>query len=166
MKLGVSATPIAMISLSNEPPRAVTMIKAKSSVGNANNMSVTRKITASVPPPLNPAKMPRGTPTMNPTITAPTPTCSDTRVPQMMRLRRSRPNSSVPNKCLPENGPLKTKSENWADGLSGEISGAKMAQRIITTTITMPMPMGMSLRNRRPRSPWSHSCSVGSATNG
>jgi len=95
--LGVSAIPIAMISFVSVPPSAVTMMSASSRVGKAISMSAHRMMAVSTAPPRVPAKMPSGTPTRKPQNTEARPTCSETRAPQMMRLRMSRPNSSVPS---------------------------------------------------------------------
>jgi hypothetical protein len=96
-KFGVNATPMARISFGREPPSAVTMISARSRVGNAISMSEARMTSISIRPPQTPARMPSGTPSTKAKTTDARPTWSDTRAPQMMRLRRSRPNSSVPS---------------------------------------------------------------------
>ena len=50
----------------------------------------------------------------------------------MMRLRMSRPNSSVPSRWRSTApGPLSTASEYCADGLSGAMRGAAAASRIM-----------------------------------
>src|SRR3990170_2248024 len=76
--------------------------------------------------------MPSGTPSAKPKITEARPTWSDTRAPQMIRLKRSRPNSSVPRACRSTApGPLSTASANCADGLNGARRGAPAAITII-----------------------------------
>ena len=90
-KFGVSATPMASISFASEPPSAATMISASSSVGKAISMSAHRMMSVSTRPPLTPARMPSGTPSTNPKITEARPTSSETRAPQITRLKMSRP---------------------------------------------------------------------------
>ncbi len=96
--------------------------------------------------------MPSGTPSTNANATEARPTSSETRAPQMMRLRMSRPNSSVPSQCRSTApGPLSTASENCADGLSGAMSGAAAATTIMTTAIASPIPMGSQRRSQARR---------------
>ena len=65
----------------------------------------------------------------------------------MIRLRMSRPNSSVPSAWRSTTpGPLRTASENWADGLSGAMSGAAAAITIMASASSAPMPMGSQRR--------------------
>src|SRR6266849_9785783 len=151
-KLGVSAMPIAMISFPSVPPSAVTMMSASSRVGNAISMSALRMMAVSRAPPRVPARMPSGTPTRKPQNTEARPTCSETRAPQMMRLRMSRPNSSVPSRWRSTApGPLSTASEYCADGLSGAMRGAAAASTIMATAIRMPSPSGSQRRRCPPR---------------
>ena len=145
---------MARISLISDPPSAVTMISASSKVGNAISMSAPRMTIVSTRPPRNPATMPRGTPTAKPKTTEARPTSSDTRAPQMIRLRRSRPNSSVPSQWpSTAPGPLRTAWENCADGLRGAMSGAAAAMTIIATASSAPMPMGSHRRSCGPSRP-------------
>src|SRR6266446_5270595 len=142
---------MARISFTSEPPSAVTMISASNSVGNAMSMSAHRMMRVSTLPPRTPARMPSGTPSTKPKTTEARPTSSETRAPQMMRLKMSRPNSSVPRRCRSTTpGPLSTESENCADGLSGAMRGAAAATTTMAAAIKSPMPMG-SHRRRRPR---------------
>ena len=127
-KFGVSATPMARISLTSEPPSAVTMISASSRVGKAISMSAPRMMSVSTRPPERRRRCPAAPPARRPKTTEASPTSSDTRAPQMMRLRMSRPNSSVPSRWRSTApGPLSTASENCADGLMGAMSGAAAA---------------------------------------
>src|SRR2546426_673667 len=94
-------------------------------------------------PPCMPATMPSGTPSAKPKITEARPTCSEIRAPQMMRLKTSRPNSSVPRtwrSCAP--GPLRTASAYWADGLRGARSGAAAATTTMVSAMRTPMTIG------------------------
>src|SRR5499433_1185824 len=142
---------MASISFTSEPPSAVTMISASKSVGKAMSMSEPRMMSISTRPPVTPATMPSGTPRAKANATETSPTSSETRAPQMMRLSRSRPNSSVPKRCRSTApGPFSTASENWADGLSGAIRGAAAAITIMAAAIASPIAIG-SQRRSRPR---------------
>ena len=154
--------PIATISFTNEPPRAATIIRARSNVGKAMSISVRRMISIATLPPRNPAVIPNGTPSAKPTTTAARPTCKETRAPQIIRLSRSRPNSSVPRRCFPPApGPLRTYAENCSEGLKGAHHGARAATRIMMITSTMPQSIGNSFRQRRQRRPWRQASAVG-----
>ena len=59
--------------------------------------------------------MPIGTPTPTAMVTAMTPADSDARAPQITRLSRSRPTSSVPNQCAAL-GALRTAAQLVASG--------------------------------------------------
>jgi hypothetical protein len=142
-KFGVSAIPMATISFIKVPPSAVTMMRASSKVGKAISMSAHRMMQVSTRLPWTPARIPSGTPRAKPKITDASPTCSDTRAPQMTRLSMSRPNSSVPRAWRSKApGALSTASENCADGLKGARNGAPAAITTIASAISTPIPMG------------------------
>src|SRR5262249_52220668 len=142
-KFGMRAMPTATISFSSEPPSAVTMIRARSRVGKAISMSVQGMMAVPIGPPRTPATMPSGTPTQNPKTTEARPTSSETRAPQMMRLRRSRPNSSVPSRWPSASpGALSTAVANCSDGRKGARSGAAAATTTMIAARAMPTARG------------------------
>src|SRR6266542_1607295 len=68
----------------------------------------------------------------------------------MIRLNRSRPNSSVPKACRSTApGPLSTASANCADGLKGAMRGAPAAIMIMASAMTTPIPIGAYRRSAR-----------------
>ena len=67
----------------------------------AYRMSTMRIISASTRPPIKPATAPQATPSDTDTSVASSPTVSEMRPPTSVRTSKSRPSSSVPNRCQP-----------------------------------------------------------------
>ncbi len=88
-------------------PRAVTIARAKRTVGIANIMSVTRMMEADVHLPRNPAAIPPRVPMTPAMATERKAISSDTPSPCKAPEKTSRPNWSVPIKCAQET-PLRT----------------------------------------------------------
>src|SRR5215204_1661597 len=79
-----------------------------------------------------------------------------TRPPYRMRLRMSRPNSSVPNGLAAEGGRSRCPMF-WRSGLRGASSGAAMAASSSSATIARPSVSGQRRRIQTrmpPRRPW------------
>ncbi len=67
--------------------------------GTVSWMSASRMITPSTQPPRKPASRPSSTPVVTDSTMAASPIISDTRVPQRMAEKTSRPWLSVPSRC-------------------------------------------------------------------
>ena len=85
-------------------PRVYIITIARNIDGNASMTSAMRMITASVRPPLYPAIMPSIAPASMEITVGTMPTSSDTREPYSIRVRTSRPASSVPSRCARDGG--------------------------------------------------------------
>ena len=93
--------------------------------GKANTRSATRISTLSTQPPKKPATPPTIAPIPMAAMIRMTASGSVIRAPNSTRENTSRPSSSVPNQCAPDGA---AKMVNFcASGLSGAISGAKIA---------------------------------------
>jgi len=102
---------LSFIGLGVPPPIPTwgNMIRARIAItinpmintGNDMRTSTARMIRVSIHPPLNPAIRPNIVPITMAMLTEETETARETRAPQIIRERVSRPKSSVPNKCVP-----------------------------------------------------------------
>ncbi len=80
-------------------PEKVMIDRASSRAGKASSTSMQPMRKPSVWPRMKPATRPMIPPKMRPKMIDTTPTVSDTRPPQTMREKMSRPRASVPNQC-------------------------------------------------------------------
>ena len=96
---GTNTIAIAMDSLSRLLPSSAATVNARISGGNANIASMTRINKLSVRPPKYPAIRPSGSATANAKPMIMNAASSETWAPYMMRLKMSRPMSSVPSRC-------------------------------------------------------------------
>ncbi|MNS60529.1 hypothetical protein D3C72_935340 [compost metagenome] len=85
---------------------------------------------------------------MSASATAITPTRSDTWVPKISRLNKSRPRSSVPSQWAPEGG-FSRAPRACSVGLYGASHGASMAVNTKSTKITAPMTAPRFSEKRR-----------------
>src|SRR5215208_3306888 len=141
--LGANAMAIAMSALKALAPIAVTIRSANRSPGIVMTASTVRMIASSALPPMNAERVPITAPMPVPITVARTASRRVGRAPRRIRLRRSRPNWSVPSqKSGP--GPRK-RAVMWnCSGLYGAISGPTAAATIASTTSTRPMtPCGV-----------------------
>ena len=97
-KAGAYTMPIARMALPMPVPSTAMMPIASRMAGKANSTSMLRMMTASDQPPKNPAISPDTPPATSAKVTEMSPTSSEIWAPYMMRLRMSRPNSSVPSR--------------------------------------------------------------------
>jgi hypothetical protein len=74
-------------------------MRARTKVGRTRKKSVMRMSVVSTQPPMNPLTIPTNTPMATVTTVASSPMIIDTRAPWNVRLRMSRPSSSVPRMC-------------------------------------------------------------------
>src|SRR5215471_7607413 len=118
--------PTAIIRLNTPGPSMATITNANRIVGKTSKISTTDMRNLSTAPPKKPALRPITIPIVAPMPTATTPTVSEIRDPQMMRLRMSRPKASVPNQCKSPGG-FKRKRMLWTKGSKGESHGLKTA---------------------------------------
>lgn len=81
-------------------PMMATIAMASRMPGNANMTSQQRMMNESTTPPKKPAIRPKMTPMAVPRMDAESAVPKDSCVPARMRLKTSRPNSSVPQTCL------------------------------------------------------------------
>jgi len=97
--IGTFDIPMARITLNTPDPRIVIKRIDSKTNGNAIIPSITRIIIESVIPPAYPEIKPKNKPIIPPTRVAPTATSIEILEPYNIRLKRSRPNSSVPKTC-------------------------------------------------------------------
>ena len=136
-KLGTKTMAMATATLLRLAPRRAATVRARTSGGKENRASITRMVTESTQPRRKPANSPRGSATTMARATISKVARSETRPPQMIRLRMSRPRSSVPRRWW-RLGPASMASRSWALGSCGATSGAKMAATIMTTRNPRP----------------------------
>ena len=128
-------------------------ISAGCRVGKAISMSMARMMRVPARSVRRPAQIPRGTPTAKAMTTDASPTPRDTRVPQMMRLRRSRPYSSQ----FPARGPLGSRCQHRPGRLRRGVlwasQGAVTAAKIMAAARTAPTVIGSHRRTHTRRAP-------------
>ena len=147
-KLGIMTMAMATAALLMLAPSRAATVRASTSGGKENRASITRMVTVSNQPRRKPAMIPRGRATTMAMATISKVARRETRPPQMIRERMSRPRSSVPSQWWALGAALMAR-RSWALGLCGATSGAKMAARIITTRKTRPATAQQSDRKAR-----------------
>ena len=114
------------------------------------NTSVIRIKTLSATPPAYPATMPTVRPIGATVTAARAMIVSVIRLPQITRLRISRPSWSVPNQCEDEGGNNRS-AKDCRSGSAGASAGARLATTISTKTMTIPLAAsGFARRVSRP----------------
>src|ERR1051326_1447370 len=151
-KMGVYTMPIAMITFAGFGPNAATMPSASRTVGKANSTSMVRMMIWSGHPPAYPAIKPSADPTTNAIATDTTDTCSDSRAPNTIRLRMSRPNVSAPSGNA-QLGPAIRLEPTICSGLRSGSRSAVRASSTNTVTMTRPIAAAWLPNSRRGNAP-------------
>jgi hypothetical protein len=118
-------------------PSIDATIKASIIMGNAISASMALMIIVNTHLPKYPAARPSTLPNMPATVIATIPIIKEVREPYIIRVKISLPRVSVPNQC----SALGARSVVLSDvsyGSHGVSTGAKIATRIISRTITTP----------------------------
>src|SRR5690606_1188738 len=95
-----------------------------------------------------PATRPSSPPTTMPSETEATPSSSDARPPQTMRLSRSRPRASPPSRCPSVPGPWLTMAATFSLGSSSGSTGASSAASVTNAS------QAMASTPNHPSRPW------------
>ena len=146
--------PIAIIALVSPAPRIARQARAITISVNENRTSTPRISNRSVHPPAYPPTSPRNRPTVSEIPTAMTPILMVSCAPNTTRLNRSRPKSSVPNRCAPPGGDSRLPAP-ICKGSNGAIQGANNATITSAPTMQSPTtPLGLRSSVRQNRRPW------------
>src|SRR5438093_885520 len=145
-------TATATIPLTRPGPRAAMMATARRKYGKASSVSMERMMSWSTQRPMKPARSPQSEPTSAARAVAVSPTTREMRAPKRSRLRRSRPNSSVPSGCPAVRMGERRRAVSMTSGSRGAIHGASTASTAMTATSPRPKRAELLLRNMRTRS--------------
>src|SRR5215475_15603189 len=142
-------TATATMPLTSPGPRAAMMATASRKYGKAIRVSMERMINWSTQRPTKPARSPHSDPATAASAVAASPTTSEMRAPKRSRLRRSRPNSSVPSGCPGVKMGASRRAVSMASGSRGASHGARTASTAITATRARPKSAALLRRNMR-----------------
>src|SRR5262245_36521246 len=142
-------TATATMPLTRPGPRAAMMATARRKYGKAISVSMDRMISRSTHRPTKPARSPHTEPATAASAVAARPTTSEMRAPKRSRLRRSRPNSSVPSGCPAVKMGASRRAVSMAFGSRGASQGASRASTAIAATRTRPNSAALLRRNMR-----------------
>src|SRR5438132_2124910 len=145
-------TATATMPLTRPGPRAAMMATARRKYGKASSVSMERMMSWSTHRPMKPARSPQSEPTRAARAVAVSPTTREMRAPKRSRLRRSRPNSSVPSGCPAVRMGERRRAVSMTSGSRGAIHGASTASTAMTATSPRPKRAELLLRNMRTRS--------------
>src|ERR1700730_9948871 len=145
-------TATATMPLTRPGPRAAMMATARRKYGKASSVSMERMMSWSTQRPMKPARSPHSEPTRAARAVAVSPTTREMRAPKRRRLRRSRPNSSVPSGCPAVRMGARRRAVSMTSGSRGAIHGASTASTAMTATSPRPKRAALLLRNMRTRS--------------
>src|SRR5712692_1883895 len=145
-------TATATMPLTRPGPSAAMMATARRKYGKASSVSMDRMMSWSTQRPMKPARSPHSEPTRAARAVAVRPTTREMRAPKRRRLRRSRPNSSVPSGCPAVRMGARRRAVSMTSGSRGASHGASTASTAMTATSPRPKRAELLLRNRRTRS--------------
>ncbi len=147
-KLGTNTTAIAMAASFRLAPNSAATVSARTRGGKENRASISRMTVVSNQPRKYPAINPIGRATTMAIPTISKVARSETRAPQMRRLKMSRPRSSVPSQCAPDGAALRAlRSAKF--GLYGAINGAAIAATVSKIRYKSATTARRSRTNRR-----------------
>src|SRR5882672_1653581 len=135
--------------LTRPGPSAAMMATASRKYGKAINVSMERMMSWSTQRPTKPARRPQSEPATAASAVAVSPTTREMRAPKRSRLRRSRPNSSVPSRCPAVRMGARRRAVSMASGSRGASQGASTASTAMTAT--RPRPKIAALLRRKIR---------------
>src|SRR5215472_499465 len=142
-------TATATMPLTRPGPRVAMMATASRKYGKAMRVSMDRMMSLSTQRPTKPARRPNSEPASAASAVAARPTTSEMRAPKRRRLKRSRPNSSVPRRWPPVKMGASRRAVSMASGSRGASQGATTASTAITTTRARPKRAAALRRNTR-----------------
>src|SRR5712692_8049498 len=142
-------TATATMPLTRPGPRAAMMATARRKYGKASSVSMDRMMSWSTQRPTKPARSPHSEPTRAARAVAVSPTTREMRAPKRSRLRRSRPNSSVPRGWPAVRTGARRRAVSMTSGSRGAIHGASTASTAMTATSPRPKRAELLLRNMR-----------------
>src|SRR2546426_919558 len=145
-------TATATMPLTRPGPRAAMMATARRKYGKASSVSMERMMSWSTQRPMKPARRPESGPPSAGRAVGVRPTTREMRAPKRSRLRRSRPNSSVPSGCPAVRMGERRRAVSMTSGSRGAIHGASTASTAMTATSPRPKRAELLLRNMRTRS--------------
>src|SRR5215470_3323817 len=142
-------TATATMPLTRPGPRVAMMATASRKYGKAMRVSMDRMMSWSTQRPTKPARRPHSEPATAASAVAARPTTSEMRAPKRSRLKRSRPNSSVPRGCPTVKMGASRRAVSMASGSRGASHGATRASTAITSTRARPKSAAALRRNMR-----------------
>ena len=135
------------MALSIPGPATATIAMANRMLGNARRRSMQRIINVSAHPPQYPAHRPRSVPTSSAAVMEAPPIRSEIREPYIIRLRISRPKSSVPRGCSNEGGSSRA-YRFCSMGSCGAKTGAQRATKRSRNRMPPPIIASRCFRSR------------------
>src|SRR4030095_8734241 len=142
-------TATATMPLTRPGPRAAMMATARRKYGKAISVSMERMMSWSTQRPTKPARRPQNDPARAARAVAVSPTTREIRAPKRSRLRRSRPNSSVPRGWPAVRMGASRRAVSMASGSRGASHGASTASTAMMTTRPSPKRAALLRRNIR-----------------
>src|SRR6202795_860024 len=124
--------------LTSPGPSAAMIATASRKYGKAISVSIDRMMSWSTQRPMKPARSPQSEPASAASAVAVSPTTREIRAPKRSRLRRSRPNSSVPSRWPGVRIGKSRRAVSMASGSRGAIHGARTARHAIAITSARP----------------------------